>query len=310
MSHPTISVIIPTYQRAHVIGEALSSVLRQTHQNFELIVVDDGSTDETAQVVSGFDDARIRFVPISHGGRSRARNEGAKRARGDAIVFLDSDDQAEPNWLEELVLALDGPPPVVCCGARHTTMFGEPGNRERTLMPARLGTVYANRIGLFLAGTFAVRRDVFEAVGGYDVRLAFAENSELAIRLTQHCEEYALPFGAVYKPSVWIRRWRGFGGTDDFRSCLEATELILQRHGRRSGRIRPSSWADYRAIAGVNASRLGHSGRAICHLAAAAAARPDKPVHWARLGLSLIPPVARRFWTRQVKDVTGDEVAP
>jgi hypothetical protein len=173
---------------------------------------------------------------------------------------------------------------------------------ERTLLPSRLGDIYANRIGLFLAGTFAIRRCVFEEVGGYDSRLAFAENSELAIRLAKHCDTHSLPFASIYKPSVWIRRWRGFGGTDDFRTCLEAIELILQQHGRRHERVRPSSWADYRAIAGVNASRLGLSSRAIRHLAAAAVSAPARPVHWARLGLSLLPPVARRFWTRQLAE--------
>jgi glycosyltransferase involved in cell wall biosynthesis len=310
MPNPSISVIIPTYQRAHVVGEAIASVLGQTHRDFELLVVDDGSTDATAEAISQFTDERLRFVPIDHGGRSRARNEGAKRARGQALVFLDSDDRAESQWLSELVRALDGPAPIVCCGARYT-MFAEPAAGDRTLMPTRLGALYANRVGLFLAGTFAVRRALFEEVGGYDERLAYAENTELGIRLAMHCEQHALPFAIVQQPVVWIRRWRGFGGdTDDFRTCLEATELILQRHGNASGQFKPSSWANYRAIAGVNASRLGLSGRAICHLAAAAASKPASPLHWARLGLSLVPPIARRFWTRRAKQFAPGQALP
>ena len=118
-SVPGISVVIPTYQRAHVIGEAIASVLRQTHSHFELLVVDDGSTDETAAVVSSFKDERLKLVSIDHGGRC-ARETRELRARGGAsVVFLDSDDQAEPNWLEKLYLAFDNPAvAVVCCGAQ------------------------------------------------------------------------------------------------------------------------------------------------------------------------------------------------
>jgi hypothetical protein len=109
---------------------------------------------------------------------------------------------------------------------------------------------------------------------------------------------------------VWIRRWRGFGGAGDFRTCLEAAELILQRHGKPRGEVKLSSWANYRAIAGVNASRLGLSGRAIYHLAAAAASKPGSIVHWARLGLSLVPPVARRFWTRHARGHVAGQAIP
>ena len=300
-SVPGISVVIPTYQRAHVIGEAIASVLRQTHSHFELLVVDDGSTDETAAVVSSFKDERLKLVSIDHGGRSRARNEGAARARGASVVFLDSDDQAEPNWLEKLYLAFDNPAvAVVCCGAHVTTDRPQLKiHSEEIVMPRRLGPAHSNRIGLFRAGTFVVKRGVFAAIGGYDPRLAYSENSELAVRLIRYCEAHALSLAAVYEPLVRIGRRRGFPAQVECLERLEAAELMLSRHGGRHWWPGSPSFANQHAVAGANAYRLGLAGRAIRHFASAAVADPWRPVHWGRLSLALMPPLARRFWTRQ-----------
>jgi glycosyltransferase involved in cell wall biosynthesis len=298
---PNISVVIPTYERAHLVSEAIASVLRQTYSDFELLVVDDGSSDDTTEVVSSFKDERLRLVLLPRGGRSRARNEGAARARGEVVVFLDSDDQAEPDWLRELVLALDGPAAVACCGARFTAERGDQAtDRDWIGMPFELGAGWGNRVARFLAGTFAVRRRVFEAIGGYDSRLAFAENSELGMRLVTHCEEHSLPFATVRKPLVRIRKRCTSGNEAGFRARLEAAELILECYGNRNRRAPASFCANYRAIAAVNAYRLGFFGRGIRHFVAATAANPRRFVHWGRLTLALVPPLARRFWIRQM----------
>jgi glycosyltransferase involved in cell wall biosynthesis len=300
-SPPVISVVIPTYERAHLVSEAIASVLRQTYSNFELLVVDDGSSDETPEVVSSFKDERLRLVLVKHCGRSGARNEGVARARGEVVVFLDSDDRAEPDWLQELVLALDGPAAVACCGARFTTESREEStDREQIVMPRQFSSAYGNRVGLFLAGTFAVRRSVLVAIGGYDSRLAFAENSELAIRLLRHCKERALPFAAVHKPLVRIKRRRAVGGEAEFRARFEAAELMLQQYSDWPRQARSSFCANYQAVAAVNAYRLGLFGRGIRHFVAAATANPGRLVHWGRLTLALVPPLARRFWRRQM----------
>lgn len=94
------SVIIPTFNRAVYLQETIASVLRQTWQDFELVLVDDGSTDNTADIVRSFDDRRIRYIYRSNGGISAARNTGLDAARGEYIAFLDSDDLWEPSKLE------------------------------------------------------------------------------------------------------------------------------------------------------------------------------------------------------------------
>src|ERR1700728_4898735 len=96
---PRVSVIIPSFNRAHCIAASVESVLAQSFQDFELIVVDDGSTDETQQVLARFGD-RIRVIRQDNGGVSAARNAGMRVARGSWIAFQDSDDTWRPEKLQ------------------------------------------------------------------------------------------------------------------------------------------------------------------------------------------------------------------
>ena len=94
----TVSVIIPTCNRAHLIGRAVKSVLAQTYRDIEVIIVDDGSTDNTEEVVKSFDDPRIRYVKLDvNKGAAAARNAGIRLARGGFVAFQDSDDE----WCRE-----------------------------------------------------------------------------------------------------------------------------------------------------------------------------------------------------------------
>jgi glycosyltransferase involved in cell wall biosynthesis len=91
-----VSVIIPCYNRADIVRYTLDSVLAQNYRNFEAIVVDDGSTDNTRSVVAGYTDPRIQYVYRENGGLSAARNSGLNAARGEFVAFLDSDDGWHP----------------------------------------------------------------------------------------------------------------------------------------------------------------------------------------------------------------------
>ena len=96
---PFFSIIIPTYNRAHVIMRPIDSVLRQTFEDWELIIVDDGSTDDTKSIIESYHDNRIRYVWQENQERSAARNHGIALAKGEWICFLDSDDDYYPNHL-------------------------------------------------------------------------------------------------------------------------------------------------------------------------------------------------------------------
>ena len=105
---PIISVIIPTYNRAHLISETIDSVLAQTFEDFELIIVDDGSTDHTEALIAAYQDKRLIYSKISNSGQSVASNTGIEMARGEYMTLLDSDDLWEPNFLHTMYHHLTG----------------------------------------------------------------------------------------------------------------------------------------------------------------------------------------------------------
>jgi glycosyltransferase involved in cell wall biosynthesis len=117
-----ISIITPTYNRAYILGTAIESVRAQTHQNWELLVIDDGGSDDTEQFVASFNDPRLRYEHIEHGGQSRARNRGLDIAQGKWITFLDSDNEFLPQCLEKELATLHANPQVLALVPRgHKT---------------------------------------------------------------------------------------------------------------------------------------------------------------------------------------------
>ncbi|MDO4949031.1 MAG: glycosyltransferase [Bacteroidales bacterium] len=127
-----ISVVIPLYNKERQIARTLQSVLRQTYQDFEIIVVDDGSTDASAAEVDGFDDPRIRLVNQKNAGVSAARNRGIEEARGRHIAFLDADDEWDERCLETFDYLIRKYPD---CNARGTNYYlCHDGKKEHTIL--------------------------------------------------------------------------------------------------------------------------------------------------------------------------------
>jgi len=162
---PYFTIVIPSYNRGHIVGRAIESVLNQSYSDFEIIVVDDGSTDNTKEVVSQYIDSRINYFFQENSGVSVARNNGSKLAKGDYLVFLDSDDYVKDIWLKDFFDVLQhNLTDVVICRSRITEDF-------------------KNDSSSFLAGTFAINKNVFYDIGMYDEKLRFGENTELNWRI-------------------------------------------------------------------------------------------------------------------------------
>ncbi len=129
---PTVSVIIPAYNRSSFTKEAIESVLRQSYTNFELIVVDDGSTDGTRSVVTQILDRRIRYFYKDNGGQSSARNLGLVKARGDYIAYLDEDDLWPPDYLKTMADELDTKKDYGVAYARVVELLPDGAKKEST----------------------------------------------------------------------------------------------------------------------------------------------------------------------------------
>lgn len=182
---PLISVILPTYNRAHCIQDAIRSVVGQHFQQWELIIVDDGSTDLTREVVSPYlRDGRIVYVRQDHRGHSSARNRALAIARGSIITYLDSDNVALPDFLATVAGAfVDDLTTDFVYGAlltRHHgdvsgAIFWEPFDRDTLL---RQNFIDLNAV--------AHRRVLYERYGGFDESLERLTDWDLALRYTAH----------------------------------------------------------------------------------------------------------------------------
>jgi glycosyltransferase involved in cell wall biosynthesis len=207
---PEVSVVIPTYNRANLIGRAIKSVLKQNLQNFEIIIVDDASTDNTAEVIQEFVDARIRYIPLEKNcGGGHARNQGIKAARAEFIAFLDSDDEWMPEKLElqvaRLVASNDSNATVVYCqGYEYYESLQEKKIRN---VEAHEGDVFKHLLKGWLPPTtslFMVKRSALIDVDGFDESLPSFQDIDLWFKLAQNNNHFV----AVNKPLI-IRYFHG-----------------------------------------------------------------------------------------------------
>lgn len=304
-ARPSFTVVIPTRDRSELVERAAKSVLAQTWTDFELLVVDDGSTDDTAERLAHWSDPRLRVLSQPRRGVSAARNLGAKHARGRILTFLDSDDEALPEWLAWFARGF-GPADIgiVCVGTRIIEHRRQKVVRERIRLPAAGNPLFHHQSLLYTAGSLAVKRTLFLDCGGYLDGLQFAENAELAMRLVPLCMERGLRVTAVEEPLVVYHKELTAWSTrpEAYRSIRESIETILSRHGERMRRCSPASYANYRAIAALNASLLGDPGTARHHLARALRARPLRVKNYLRWLLTFAPSVAKRVWARHDRD--------
>lgn len=181
---PKVSVIIPAYNQARYLGLAIQSVLDQTYADFEVVVVDDGSTDDTAQVVQRFADPRVRYVFQSNRGLSAARNTGLRNSTGPLVTFLDSDDEFLPEKLSWLAAILDQRPEVGLA-AGSAVLIDEAGQPTGQPFASRLPADPAELVlgNPLHVGSVLLRRDWQAKVGYFDESLRSYEDWDMWLRL-------------------------------------------------------------------------------------------------------------------------------
>ncbi|MBF2073959.1 MAG: glycosyltransferase [Synechococcales cyanobacterium C42_A2020_086] len=196
MTSSSVSVVIPTYNCARYLGEAIDSVLQQTHPAAELIVVDDGSTDETADVLQRYGE-RLQVIRQTNQGVAVARNQGIRQARGEWIAFLDADDYFLPDKLAaQMAIAAQHPRAgIVHSGWQRITATGEPLITVKLWQQVpQLNLEGWLRWKPVLPSAMLFRRAWLEQAGGFDPRFPPAEDTELVLRLARMgCEAVWLP---------------------------------------------------------------------------------------------------------------------
>ena len=231
MTSPLVSIVIPVYNGERFVADAIESALAQTYPHKEVIVIDDGSTDRTAEVLRGFGE-RIRFETGPNRGGSAARNRGVELARGELIQFLDADDLLHPEKLERQVPAvLERQAEVVCTGWQIRTFDG------REIAPRCEIVGHADPVIAMLRGSVQTAAPLhwksnFEKVGGFDEALPCSQERDLHLRMAcagmrfQSIEDVLLTWRkrvkSVSADSVKILRLRG-------RLLGRAHELLEER---------------------------------------------------------------------------------
>jgi len=232
---PFFSVIIPSYNRASILPRAIQSVLNQSFSDWELLIVDDGSSDNTFETIKHHTiDNRIHYYKQENKGVCAARNYGAEKASGKYLLFLDSDDYVTTDWLQDFYIEVQkSDAEVVCCNAK--TNSTEVVDYEA-----------------FLAGNFTVKKDLFLKIGKYDVNIKFGENTELKWRL-----EAEIP-SMVYitKTNFFYDNEANSNSNQKKENQIAFTYYVLEKHSSLFQNKKKWTQLLYQ-IAGVNCIKLG-----------------------------------------------------
>jgi len=256
---PGVSVVIPTYNRAPLVGRAIQSVLQQTYQGFEVIVVDDASSDHTGEVIRGLGDPRIRC--IRHGrnrGGSVARNTGIEASAAEYVAFLDSDDEWLPRKLEAQLAALSkGGSNVVMVytGICFVNASGQVLRSRRARHAGKLDELLLERNVIGTTSSALIAKSALEDVGAFDERLPSRQDIDLWIRISRRgriaCVPEPLVLHYVHPQRITADPW----------AKVRAYELMLEKY-RVDLSARPRAKALFLYRLGLWYMKLGERDKA------------------------------------------------
>jgi glycosyltransferase involved in cell wall biosynthesis len=233
MPQPVLSIVLPTYNRADVLPRSIASVLTQSYGDFELIIVDDGSTDGTSTMVQGINDARIKYIKLDgNRGQSAARNVGIAASKARLIAFQDSDDVWHPAKLEHQISALEADAGLdgVYSDLRRVPKRGKPYVIKAPELIR--GASFDRRLSLYQSHSIGIqscvlRKEALDSVGPFREDMRCFEDLELLLRLAKNhrLQRIPLPLVDYFAP---------FGVSKDLTAQRRARTILFQRYGYRA----------------------------------------------------------------------------
>jgi glycosyltransferase involved in cell wall biosynthesis len=284
---PRVSVILPTFNRASTLERAVRSVLEQTWDDLELIVVDDGSSDNTGEVIAGLGDPRLRSIRLEENrGAAHARNVGIEEARGDYIAFQDSDDEWLPEKLYRQMQAMDSAPRGT--GVIYTDMLrvGREGQSGYMRSPEVEFASPINRethdYQVFRLGiqTILTRRSCIEEVGRFDESLPKFIDLDLLTRLS-------VRYRFLHIREALVRYYSSEGITSNIYNEFVARRLLLEKYGEYIRANRAFTGYQYFCM-GRALLRSGYPGDGRRWLLEAFRSDPRKAGYIVHAGISLL----------------------
>jgi glycosyltransferase involved in cell wall biosynthesis len=269
-ARPWLTVVVPTRNRPALVSESVESALCADAGAY-VVVVDDASEQQQREMLDALRSDRVVVVDGHGRGPSSARNLGAASATTPWLLFLDDDDLLDREGLDRVRSAIEETPALglVFAGVAFTTSR----HGERDLRPpADLGPAFHSVEGNLLAGSFCVDRGVFDAVGGYEETLHYAENTELVLRLVDHCDRHQRGVASVdgCLSIIW-RRPPSSRPSYNSAATLHGSRYLLEIHAQRFS-VDPVASASLHRVAGVSCARLRDTAGARAHFEGALAA--------------------------------------
>lgn len=230
INNPKVSIILPTFNRKHLLARSINSVLSQTYKEFELIVINDGSTDETDELMRNYRDKRIRYIRHQKNmGGPVARNTGILKALGSYIAFQDDDDEWFPDKLKKQVTLLDLARQEV--GVVYTGFWRIEKNKKKTYIPSKYVTKKNGRVHEeLLRGNFIttqsmlIRKECFKKAGMFDESLPRQQDWDLVLRISKYYE-----FKCIDEP-LFISYYQPLSISSNQNNYYKALEIILNKY--------------------------------------------------------------------------------
>lgn len=245
MPSPEVTVVVPVYNGELYLRATLDSLLGQTFGDFELLVVDDGSTDGSAEVVQSIGDARVRLIRQANLGLCHSLNRGIAEAQGAYVARSDQDDVSFPHRLERQREVMERHPGAVGLLSFYTK-FGSKrrwSNREKlSMVPGRIRRYEPMRDGCLLASTMFLRTEALRGVGGFRQAYYPTDDWDLEMRLAEAGELLVLQ-----EPVVAYRFHEGSNTYSRFAEMQEKVRWAMDSYQRRQSRLPEISFAEFRA---------------------------------------------------------------
>ena len=287
---PFFSIIIPTYNRGHIISRAINSLLSQSFADFEIIVVDDGSSDNTLEVINNYlPDKRIKCIFQENKGVCAARNNGVDIATAPYVTFLDSDDYVKKNWLQDFAEKLSNQDAdFVFCDMKVIDIARNSESIVKALFPYK--EKVRNESGLYMPGSFCLKRTFFKTIKGFDENVKYGEFTEFGFRCLEHQLKklYTEKVGLIYESSI-------DGGSKNLKNKIDSNIYIIKKHPIYFKR-HPHALRFYYQNIGVAYAKLGILNKARIYFWKAYMTDMLKFKTLLRYIIATFPFIARKIW--------------